>query len=212
MNCCQCQGIEEMFDQKYAANELSRYRKKGPMKTTRMLLDALKGAGVEGMSLLDIGGGVGAIQHELLSAGAQRAENVDASAAFINAARSEAERREHSERVSYHHGNFVDLAADIPAADVVTLDRVICCYHDMPALVNQSAARARKLYGLVYPREVWWVKIGVAAENFFQWLRRNPFRAFVYPTEAVERVVSNAGLKRYLYRRTFIWQVVVYTR
>ncbi|MBI2966094.1 MAG: hypothetical protein HYY34_07815 [Chloroflexi bacterium] len=73
MNCCQCQGIEQVFNAKVAARELRAYRKKGPRKTTRLLIDALKAEGVDGLTLLDIGGSIGKIQHELLDAGAARA-------------------------------------------------------------------------------------------------------------------------------------------
>jgi magnesium-protoporphyrin O-methyltransferase len=212
MNCCQCQGIEEVFSQRYVTRELSRYRLKGPAKTTHMLVEAVKEAGVDGMTLLDIGGGVGAIQHELLDAGVKDAVDVDASNAYIHAARSEAQRRGLAERVRYHFGNFVDLAADIEPADIVTLDRVICCYDDMEKLVSLSAKRARKLYGVVYPRDTWWVKVGLAIGNFFARLRRSPYRAFAHPTQAVEALVSSFGLKRSSYHQTLVWQVVVYTR
>jgi len=211
MNCCQCQGIEELFDEKSVSRELSLYRTKGPDKTTRMLIDALKAKSIQGFSLLDIGGGVGAIQHELLEAGAQNATDVDASQAYLNAAKEEAKRRGFAERVSFQHGNFVDIAAQIPPADIVTLDRVICCYPDMEALVSLSAARARKLYGLVYPRDVWWVKIGLTVLNFLFRLRKNPFRTFIHPTQAVEAIVNNNGFKQCFYHQTLVWQVVVYS-
>jgi len=212
MNCCQCQGIEEVFSQQYVTKELSRYRRTGPPKTTRMLVEAIKEAGVDGLTLLDIGGGVGAIQHELLDAGVQGATNVDASIAYIHAARAEAQRRGYTERVSHRYGDFVDLAEEIAPADIVTLDRVICCYHDMEKLVSLSAGRADKLYGLVYPRDTWWVKFGLAVGNLFSRLQRSPYRAFAHPTQAVEALVSSLGLKRTSHRQTFVWQVVVYTR
>ncbi len=212
MNCCQCQGIEELFDKSYVDKEFSHYRANGAAKTTRILIDALEEVGVQGMTLLDIGGGVGAIQHEMLSAGAHSATNVEASSAFIAAAKVEAERRGYSERVRHQHGDFVDLAESLPHADIVTLDRVICCYHDMERLVGLSAARATKLYGLVYPRDAWWVKIGLAIQNFFFYLRRSPFRTFVHPTDAVRAVVSRNGFRQRFYRRTLVWQVAVYTR
>ena len=93
MNCCQCQGIEELFSQEYVAKELSRYRSKGPDRTTRILTEAITELGVEGLTLLDIGGGVGAIQYELLASGVDQATNVEASTAYIEAAREEAQRR-----------------------------------------------------------------------------------------------------------------------
>ncbi len=212
MNCCQCQGIEDMFNERIVSRDLSRYRSKGPDKTTRVMIDALKKEGIQGLSLLDIGGGVGAIQHELLDAGLVNATDVDASQAYINAARAEAQRRGVAERVIFRHGNFVEVAAQIPPADVVTLDRVICCYPDMEKLVGLSAARARKLYSLVYPRDAWWLKIGLALMNFIFRLQRNPFRIFPHPTRAVEAMVRSNGLRRCFYHQTLVWQVVVYSR
>ena len=212
MNRCQCKGVEMMFNQKSAVRELKQYRRKGPKRTTQMLIDALKTEGIEGMTLLDIGGGVGAIQHELLSAGVRSAANVDASAAYVAVAKEEAERRGHAGLVSYYHGDFIQLAPEIAPADIVTLDRVICCYDDMQALVGLSSARARNLYGLVYPRDTWWMKIRVAIENFVYRLVRNPFRSFVHPTEQVDAVVRSSGLRRRLHLKTFLWQVVVYAR
>ncbi len=212
MNCCQCQAIESRFNQKVAAEKLKKYRHKGPEKTTRLLLDALKAEGVAGLTLLDIGGGIGAIQHELLKTGLSSATGVEASSAYLSASAEEAGRQGHADRIHHYHGNFTDLAATLPATDIVTLDRVICCYHDMPALVELSAARANKLYGLVYPRDAWWVKLGFTLENRLFWLRRNPFRLYVHPTTAVEAIVRARSLRRRFYQTTGVWQVVIYGR
>ncbi len=200
------------FNRKAAAAELRQFRRRGPAKTTRILVDALKAGGVEGMTLLDIGGGVGAIQHELMKTGASRAISVEASTAYIEAAREEAERLGYGDRVVFHHGDFVHLAQDIAPSDIVTLDRVVCCYPDMPTLVGLSSVRARKMCGLVYPRDTWWNRAGLATLNAVRWLRRNPFRVFVHRPEAVEAVIQGNGLKRRFYAQTFVWQVVVYAR
>jgi magnesium-protoporphyrin O-methyltransferase len=213
MNCCQCQGIEQVFSAKVAARELRAYRKKGPGKTTRLLIDALKARGVDGLTLLDIGGGVGKIQHELLDAGAEGAVSVDASSGYLQASQSEAERRGHSDRTQYTHGNFVELAPGIGEADIVTLDRVVCCYPDMTALVGLSAERARKYYGLVYPRDTVFARVGVAMLNLMvRFIWRTTFRGFVHPTEAVDSEVRRHGLKKVFFRKTIVWQVVLYAR
>lgn len=212
MSCCQCQGIETYYNRKSVAKSLKQYRKEGPAKTTRILIDALKAEGIKGMTLLDIGGGVGAIQHELLRDGANRAVNVEASKAYIEASEEEAERLGHVDRVSYYHGNFVDLAQDIPQADIVTLDRVICCYHDMQALVGLSSVLARKFYGVVYPRDTLLVKIEFAFENFIYWIRRSSFRVFGHSTKAVDTVIRGNGLEKRFYREAGTWQIVVYAR
>ena len=82
-----------------AASQLRKYREKGPIASTRTLIDALKAVGVEGATLLDIGGGIGAIQHELLAAGVAHATSVDASAPYLGAAREESDRRGQGDRV-----------------------------------------------------------------------------------------------------------------
>lgn len=212
MNCCQCQGIEELFSQQYVNKELSRYRLKGPNKTTLLLTGAIQQAGVEGLTLLDIGGGVGLVQYALVEAGVQQVTSVDASTAYLFAARAEAERRGIIDHIRYLHGNFVDLAQEVEPADIVTLDRVICCFDDMEKMVTLSAERARKIYGLVYPRDTWWIKVGLAVMNFFLWLQRSPFRSFVHPTRAVEAILEGNGLKRRSYYQSGVWQVAVYGR
>ena len=215
MTSCQCEGVEQLFDNKMAMQKLRDYQRNGPSKTTRLLLDGLRAAGggsVEDATLLNIGGGEGAIQLELFSQGLGSATDVDASGAYLAVAREEARRRGYDERVTYHHGNFVELADEIEPADFVTLDRVICCFDDMPALVGASVARARRVYGVVYPRDDWWVRAGMMTENALMRLRRHPFRSYVHPTHAVDAIVRAAGLKQQSFHRGAIWQVVIYAR
>ena len=143
MDNMQCCGIEPFFDGKEADKDFAAYRKKGPVKTTRMLIDALKADGVQGSTLLDIGGGVGAIQHELLKAGAASAVSIEAATAYMEAARDEADRQGVADRLVQRHGNFVAMAQELEEADIVTLDRVVCCYDDMEGLVGLSLEKAR---------------------------------------------------------------------
>lgn len=212
MTCRQCQGIEDIFSESYVDKELKGYRKRGPAKTTRMLIEAIKSQGVHGMTLLDIGGGVGAIQHGMLEAGVTHAMDIDASSAYLAGAKSEAQRRGLADKVTYEHGNFVDLAPNLPPADIVTLDRVVCCFPDMEKLVGLSVAKAGKFYGLVYPRDVWWTRFVLSIQNFFLRLTRSHFQSYVHPTEAVEALVTGKGLRRFFHRQTFVWQVVVFAR
>jgi hypothetical protein len=202
-----------MFGERRARRDLARYRKRGPSKPTRMLLDALRREGVERATVLDVGGGIGAIQQELLDAGAERATNVEASAAYVRAAREEAQRRGHADRIRHQVGDFVALADAVGPADVVTLDRVICCYPDMEALVGRSADRAARLYGLVYPRDRWWVGLGVRVINLLMRVSRRAFRSYVHPTSAVDAVARQHGLTPRVARRAGpVWQVAVYAR
>jgi magnesium-protoporphyrin O-methyltransferase len=212
MTCAHCRDLTGVFDAKVAAWELARYRRRGPSKTTRILLDALAGQGVRGASVLDIGGGVGAVQHEMLASGAARVINADASPAYQAVAQEEAERRGKLDRFEFYLGDFVETAPAIPPADVVTLDRVICCYPEVSALVGASAAHARRLWGAVFPRERAGVRAFFRLFNLWQRVRGRAFRVYVHPTVSVERELRAHGLSPLLIRRTFVWQVMVWGR
>jgi magnesium-protoporphyrin O-methyltransferase len=212
VSCCQCEGIERQFGRKTARWELRRFRKRGPAPTTRMLIEALGREGVSGASILDIGGGVGAIYHGLLASGARDAVHVDVSPDYLSVAREEAERRGHAARVQFIRGDFVDVAPSLRDSDMVTLDRVICCYPDMERLVALSAGKARRLLGAVYPREAWWMRLAIPTINVVSRLRRSAFRSYLHPPAAIDAVLRAHGLKRRSFRRTLAWEVAVYSR
>ena len=210
---CGATACESQFDKKRAARELESYRSRGPVNpTTRAMIQLLRRAGVMGSTLLDIGGGIGAIQYDLLAAGAQGVTAIDASSAYQQAAREEAERRGVSARIDFRLGDFVALAGEVAAADVVTLDRVVCCYPEMEPLVRLSAERCRRLYGLSYPRYRWPVRAVVAIENFFRRLFGNPFRSFVHSVDAMDALIRSAGFAPLNKVRTFAWEIAVYER
>jgi len=211
MSCCkQCQGIEQIFNVDLVREELVSYQEGGPDETTIWLLDRLKEEDLENYSLLDIGGGVGAIQLELLQVGISHVTSVDASSAYINTAKSEAKRQGLEARITHHHGDFVDISPELDEAHIVTLERVLCCYHDMPALVTSSAQLAKRYYGVIYPRDTWWLRTGQKIASFFLWAARNPFRFFIHATEDVEGLLFKLGFERIYLRRGLIWQVALF--
>ena len=230
MSCAQCQGIRQEFDDRVARRELRRYRKRGARGTTGLLLRAILAEydGDPPGTFLDVGGGVGVIQHELASAGAPSGTHVDASPAYLAVARSEAQRQGHAERVRYLEGDVVALAAsadashDAPAdafadapldpADIVTLDRVLCCYPDMPALVDASASRARRLYGMVFPREHVLMRAGILTINLIQRLRRRPFRVFLHGSDRIDARVRGHGFRRVFTGHSLLWQIHLYMK
>ncbi|MEO8438085.1 MAG: methyltransferase domain-containing protein [Chloroflexota bacterium] len=209
MDCC---SYDRQFNARHAEDDLREYRRKGPTGLTRALIEALVAGGVEGRTVLEIGGGVGAVHHELLGAGAATAVDVDASRAYVLAAREESERQGHADRVDYRVGDFVALADEVDPADVVALDRVICCYADMSSLVDRSAALAKGRYGLVYPRYTKLGRIAIALVNVGFRLSRSPFRSYLHRTADVDAILARHGLVRSLHRTTLIWQLAVYER
>ncbi|HEY7970245.1 MAG TPA: methyltransferase domain-containing protein [Candidatus Limnocylindrales bacterium] len=211
---CAC-AVGNEFGADSAERDLKAYRRDGPDRTTGWLLDGLRGGddgSVDGLTVLDIGAGVGVVHLELLASGAASAVDVDGSPAYVAVARREADRAGVRGRVTYLTGDFVELAPSLAPADLVALDRVVCCYPDMQALVRLSAARALRRYGLVYPRDSWWIRAASGAFNGMNRLLRRRFRFHAHRTADVEATVAAAGLERVDLRRTLFWQVAVFER
>jgi 2-polyprenyl-3-methyl-5-hydroxy-6-metoxy-1,4-benzoquinol methylase len=213
MNCCgQCRAFDEQFGPARAGHDLRRYQQKGPDKTTKMMLSALREWGVSGATLVDVGAGVGVLHHELLGEGLAAATHVEASSAYVTEARNETARRGNSDRVSFIEGDVVDVAPQVADADVVTMDRVVCCYPDYRGLLRAAAGKARSVCAMSYPRDRRPVRVVVALSNFLRRLRRSDFRVFVHPSAAVDAAMRELGFRQRSRETTTVWQVVLYQR
>jgi 2-polyprenyl-3-methyl-5-hydroxy-6-metoxy-1,4-benzoquinol methylase len=162
---CSCYGFsdtaEKHFTSEDAAAEIARYRKKGPGPTTRLLMDGLARGGPINGSVLDVGAGVGALSFELLDRGAERVTIVDASSAYLEMAADESRRRNRSAVTQVVAGDFVAMSRELASAHIVTLDRVVCCYPEYRPLVRQAADHAENRFAYSYPRDRWFVRLGV---------------------------------------------------
>ncbi len=212
--CCsafEC-AADQQFNEKKASEELKRYRSNGPGPTTRLLQESLAHAGTLGGTLLDIGSGIGALTFGLLERGVTRAIAVDASSAYNVVARQEAERLGRADVTRFVHADFVSVAPELPPATLVTLDRVVCCYPSYEALLNAALGHAEVTLALSYPRDVWYVRLGVKLENMQRGLMKNSFRTFVHPARQMEYMIRSAGFVLSTRRETWMWSVDVYTR
>jgi magnesium-protoporphyrin O-methyltransferase len=212
VSCCDPGVYDDRFDARSAELQLKTYRASGPGAWTTRLIHELADGGVDGMTVLDIGAGVGAVHHALLEAGAATAIDVDASGPYLAASQSEAIRRGLEDQVTYYKGDAVALAGELPPADLVALDRVVCCYPDMPALVAAAAGHTRRRLGLVLPRDDAWVRAMLATANGWNRLTRDPFRLHAHRTAAVEGVATAAGLVRRSQHKGMFWQTLVFER
>jgi len=212
VDCCEPTLYDDQFDARRADERLRQYRRRGPNGWTVRLVDGLAAGGVHGLTVLDIGAGVGAVHHALLDAGAASAVDVDASGPYLDAARTEAERRGLADRITYRKGDVVALGPEIPDADLVALDRVVCCYPHMEALVRVAADLTRRRLGMVLPRDDAWVRAAVAISNRWSALRRDPFRVHVHRTADVLRVATASGLTLAADHRGRFWQTLILER
>ena len=212
MPCNCCEITDNAFSETEARLELKNYRKRGPARQTKLILEAIRSLGLKGISLLDVGGGIGAIYHELLKDIAREAVHVDASSAYLKEAKEETARRGNSEHVQFIHADFTEVAPELPQADVVTLDRVVCCYPDFRRLLKGAADHSRSAIALTYPRETWYMRIGLSVINLFQRLMRNPFRVFLHPVAEMESLLKNKGFVKTSVRRVSVWEMTLYQK
>jgi SAM-dependent methyltransferase len=212
--CCsafEC-AADQQFNEKKATEELKRYRTEGPGATTRLLQQGLEHAGTLRGTLLDIGSGIGSLTFGLLERGVTYVVAVDASSAYNAVARQEAARLGRADAVLFVHADFVSVASELPAAILVTLDRVVCCYPSYEALLNAAVRHAEQSFALSYPRDTWYVRFAVMLENAQRRLRKNPFRTFVHPAARMEGLIRSAGFELSTRQETWMWSVDVYTR
>jgi SAM-dependent methyltransferase len=212
-SCCDFTGAAgQQFNAKKVAKQLRGYRRGHVAPMTRLLRDGVVKARLNAGTVLDVGAGIGALTFELLDRGFQSAVAVEASSAYLTAATEEAIRRNRSQTVSFLHGDFVDVANEVPVADVVTLDRVVCCYPDYRSLLDEAARRASRGLALSYPRDRWFVRLGVRLENALRQLRSSAFRTFVHPVDDMERAIGDAGFERVSQSQTAAWSADIYVR
>ncbi len=212
MSACGCDAFADVFNEESAERDRERYRRSGPDRSTAMILRLLRERGVAGATVLDIGGGIGVLDLELLRAGAGHATLVDAAGPALRVARQEAGRRSLLDRLEVTQGDFVQLAPSIDRADIVTMDRVVCCYGDAASLVSAAGARANRLLGIALPRERAFLRLGLAILNLKHRLQRSAYRTYIHSNRWIDELVAAEGLRPVAEDRTLVWRVVLYAR
>jgi SAM-dependent methyltransferase len=214
--CCSPRNINDLnntFDAAQARKDARRYLKKGLDKRTRKLIAYLLTYCREPVSVLDIGCGAGGAHQELLRQGvASRAVGVDASAAYLAAAKANAAQLNLSDRVTYEHQDFAQTAASFAPADVVLLDRVICCYPHLAQLLGAAAQHTGRYLSLSFPRDTWWTRQPYRLFDFFQTLFRSKYRFYLHPYAQIVAVAQAAGLHPAHSDYLGIWQILVFAR
>ena len=210
--CCTPKGYRWVFSERMARAEAKRYRRKGLDATSRRIVDFLKGQGVEGHTLLEVGGGIGAIQLELLKAGAARATSIELTPTYEAVARELLDEAGMTDRVERKVMDFAEAAAQVETADLVVLNRVICCYPDMPRLAGAAAEHARRMLVMSFPRRTWWTVAGLGLANGMLRLTRREFHIFVHPPQRIFATSESRGLSKVLDDRGALWTVAALRR
>ena len=186
-----------------------RYRRRGLDPTARLLFESVRG---KGSTVLEIGGGVGEIEIELLRAGAERATNVELTPVYDNEADKLLREAGLEGRAERRYGDIVNEPTLAEPADVVVMHRVVCCYPDMPALMDAAADRARRALALSFPRDTWWMRLFARGFNAWRRLRRDDFRFFVHPPAGILAAAAAHGLHVTRDHEGRIWRIAALER
>ncbi|WP_167137305.1 methyltransferase domain-containing protein [Diaminobutyricimonas sp. TR449] len=218
-DCCGPEGsaeYAEVFDERFARGVARRYRRRGLTRTARLIVDYAESAdpaGVSGASVLEVGGGVGEIQLELLSRGAGHAVNLELSPGYESEAARLIAEADVADQVTRRVG--VDIArepARVEPADIVVLHRVVCCYPDVDQLLAAAANHAKRLVVFSYPAATWFARMSVGMSNFFIRRSGRTYQGYVHSPEHMLRILRRQGFELRKRQRGLVWSVVAAAR
>ncbi len=207
-DCCDRDGYDAVFGDRFVKKVARRYRRRGLTKTSSLMVDYLCAKGIEGASILEIGGGMGEVQVELLRRGAARVTNLEISKGYEQEAARLLEKSGMTDRVTRRLVNIAATPDEVEPADVVVLHRVVCCYPDYEGLLSAAGRHANRLLVFSHPPRNLLVLADFGAENLMRWAKRDSFRTFVHPPEAMVEVLRNTGLSTRYQHRGLSWSVV----
>ena len=211
-DCCSPKGYQWIFNEKTARADAQSYRRKGLDPTSRQIVDYLKHRGVEGRTVLEVGGGVGAIQIELLKAGASKAVSVELTPTYEKVALELLREAGFEERVERRVNDFARSANEFAVADIVIMNRVICCYPDMPVLAGAAADHTGEVLVMSFPKRTWWTRAMLALGNLALRITRRQFQVFIHPPAQILAEAERHGLRKAIDRRGLFWEVAAAQR
>ena len=211
-DCCSPKGYRWIFSEKNARADAQRFRRKGLDPTSRRIVDYLKLRGVEGRTLLEVGGGVGAIQIELLKGGVSRAISVELTPTYEQVALELLREAGLEDRVDRKVMDFAHSADEFEVADIVIMNRVICCYPDMPVLAGAAAEHTGEVLVMSFPKRTWWTRALLAAGNLALRVTRRQFQVFVHPPAQIFAEAERHGLRKAVDEPGTFWEVAAAER
>ncbi len=208
-HCC---GADRFFDEKTAGKEYRNYLKKGPRKATAKIIRQLSAQDITGKNMVDVGGGIGALQWWFLAQGGRQTTDIDASSGYLAKAREHAVKNGWQDKAHFLMGDCTDKYKEVDEAHVITLDKVVCCYPDFKEILTATCNKAKEYIALSYPMDGF---IAQAIRNLgalFFMLKGNPFRPYVHPVKEIRSVFAAKGFTRIAHDTSFPWHIETYVR
>lgn len=176
------------------------------------LASYLRDRDLHGRSVLEVGGGIGDFHVELLGAGAANAVNVELSGGYEDSAAELARAEGVSDRIERRLGDFVEEQDLVDPADVVVLNRVICCYPWMERIMEASVVKTRWLLAIAVPRDRLMSRVAVSVGNGIQKLSGHDFESHVHSVAGMEAIAARSGMTQVFTESGLIWRGVVFER
>ena len=108
--------------------------------------------------------------------------------------------------------DFVDAGSDVGPADIVVMNRVICCYPDLPRLAGAAADHTRGILVMSFPKERWWTRALMWIANAGMGIARREFRIFLHPLAKILATGEQHGLKLSIDRPGVFWEITAMRR
>jgi hypothetical protein len=205
--CCPSRDYHRFFNQRFARRLANRYRKRGLDTTARKMVEFLRELGIQGASVLEIGGGVGEIQIDLLKLGAARAQHLELSPAYKQQARTLAGQARGPRAPGLAYPRPRRGPGAVALADLVVLHRVVCCYPDYQRRLAAAADHTRRALVFSYPPRNLLSRAFYGVFNLVMRLTHSSSRGFAQPPGAMLAALEDHGLRRTFQRRSRIWQI-----
>jgi magnesium-protoporphyrin O-methyltransferase len=210
--CCRAAGCEEVFKPAVARKNLRRYQKKGLGAIERQMVAAIPARDIAGARALEIGGGIGAIQSELLSKGASTGEIVELVSAYEPYARELAAAKGFQARSRFRVADVLETPDAVAHATIVILNRVVCCSPDGVRLTGVGGRLADRLLALSFPRDRWLIRLGAKTLNRGMQLFGRSFRIYLHPRATLVAAAEDAGLVVARAGNSFAWEFMTFQR
>jgi magnesium-protoporphyrin O-methyltransferase len=206
--CCDPKDYDSVFSGRFARRRSRRYHKRGLTPVANRVVEFATEHGLVGATVLEIGGGVGEIQVELLRRGASHVTNLEISTNYEDEAAQLLARSGMTDRVTRRLLDIAQAPDDVEPADLVVLHRVVCCYPDYRRLLSAAASHARRMLVYSHPAANLLTRTEFGAENLYRRLTGNGFRAFIHPPDALVRAAESGGLTTTYRHHSWEWDVV----
>ena len=207
-HCC---GADKLFDKKTAKKQYKSYLKNGPSRVTKKLIGQLEKTNT-GSSLLDVGGGIGAIQWWFLNHGGKQTYGIDASSGYTELVMEHAEKNNLKESAHFILGDFISKSKELPQVNHITLDKVICCYPNFETILNLACTTSLNTVSLSYPMDGFISDIFRSFGVLYMKMTGNPFKPYVHRVASVRALFIENGFELKARELSFPWHIETYAK